>query len=86
VIFFGFVAQNGLSSELPLPRMDLAYGDGTRCKSQSKKGPDRGVKLVHQAVSGWFQVARQVLSTWNGKKSRCPSVIFRSAGQLPHQS
>ena len=26
----GFVARNGLSSELPLPQTDLAYGDGTR--------------------------------------------------------
>lgn len=26
LIFFGFVARNGLSSELPLPQTDLAYG------------------------------------------------------------
>ena len=25
----GFVEQKGLSSELPLPQTDLAYGDGT---------------------------------------------------------
>ena len=30
IILTGFVAQKGLSSELPLPQTDLAYGDGTR--------------------------------------------------------